>query len=226
MARLLSRDVGAQHGPDRRAGPVDRRRQFSMAVARAGARARLVSTAQFDRLVAEHDGYRRLADPVTHRRELLLDRATCAVTIVDELFCRASHAVEMFWHFAEGCEVTLDGTRVTARNGSRQLAIEVPQGTRCELVRGREDVPLGWISRRFDQLAPTSTLLVQGTAEATPGWLPGSNCPSSPRAPTRARQNPFRIEVHCMNSVVLNRAPLRKNSPLPELATCANAASR
>ena len=86
------------------------------------------------------------------------------MTIVDELFCRASHAVEMFWHFAEGCEVTLDGTRVTARNGSAQLAIEVPQGTRCELVRGREDVPLGWISRCFDQLAPTSTLLVQGTA--------------------------------------------------------------
>ncbi len=123
-----------------------------------------VSTAQFDRLVAEHDGYRRLADPTTHRRELLLDRVTRAVTVVDELFCRASHTVEMFWHFAEGCEVTLDGTRATARNGSAQLAIDVPQDMRCEVVRGREDVPLGWISRRFDQRVPTSTLLVQGTA--------------------------------------------------------------
>ena len=35
-----------------------------------------ISTAQFDRLVAEHDGYRRLRDPVTHRRELSLDHAT------------------------------------------------------------------------------------------------------------------------------------------------------
>jgi hypothetical protein len=34
---------------------------------------------------------------------------------------------------------------------------------RCDLVRGREDVPLGWVSRRFDQRSPTSTLLVQGT---------------------------------------------------------------
>lgn len=122
-----------------------------------------VSTAQFDRLVAEHDGYRRLADPVTHRRELLLDRATSAVTVVDEIFCRASHTVEMFWHFAEGCEVTLEATRATARKGAAQLSIDVPQGLRCELVRGRESAPLGWVSRRFDQRAPTATLLVEGT---------------------------------------------------------------
>ena len=39
------------------------------------ARARIqCSTPQFDRLVAEHDGYRRLADPVTHRRELCSTR--------------------------------------------------------------------------------------------------------------------------------------------------------
>jgi hypothetical protein len=121
-----------------------------------------VSTAQFDRLVAEHDGYRRLADPVTHRRELLFDRTTSAVTVVDELFCSASHAVEMFWHFAEGCDVALDRTRVTACKGNAQLSMVVPQGMRCELVRGREDAPLGWVSRRFDQRVPTATLLVEG----------------------------------------------------------------
>ncbi len=124
------------------------------------------STPQIDRLVAEHDGYRRLADPVTHRRELTLDHATGAVTVIDEIFCRGSHTVEMFWHFAEGCEVTLDGSRVTARphgGGAVQMTMHLPPGLRYELVRGREDAPLGWISRRFDQRAPTSTLLVQGT---------------------------------------------------------------
>jgi hypothetical protein len=120
------------------------------------------STAQFDRLVAEHDGYRRLADPVTHRRELLLDHAASAMTVVDEIFCRASHTVEMFWHFAESCEVTLDGGRATVRRGAARLEMQLPEGMRCELVRGREDAPLGWVSRRFDQRAPTSTLHVQG----------------------------------------------------------------
>jgi hypothetical protein len=121
------------------------------------------ATPELDRLVAEHDGYRRLADPVTHRRELLLDHSNSAVTIVDQLFCRSSHTVEMFWHFAEGCEVALAGTRATARKGNAHLTIDLPPGMRCEVVRGREDVPLGWVSRRFDERAPTATLLVQGT---------------------------------------------------------------
>jgi hypothetical protein len=126
-----------------------------------------VSTAQFDRLVAEHDGYRRLADPVTHRRELQLDHATCAVTVIDEIFCSAAHTVEMFWHFAEGCEVLLDGARVIARRGNAQLTMDLPQGMRCELVRGREDAPLGWVSRRFDQRSPTVTLRLEGTLRST-----------------------------------------------------------
>ena len=67
----------------------------------------------------------------------------------------------MFWHFAEGCEVTLEGTHVTAVRGGALLDMTIPQDTRCELVRGREDAPLGWISRRFDQRAPTWTLLVR-----------------------------------------------------------------
>jgi len=122
-----------------------------------------VANAQFDRLVAEHDGYRRLADPVTHRRELLLDHASSVITVADELFCRESHAVEMFWHFAEACEVSLEGAVATARRGRVQLTMQLPQGMRCELVRGREAAPLGWLSRRFDQRAPSPTLLVQGT---------------------------------------------------------------
>jgi hypothetical protein len=121
-----------------------------------------VSSAQFDRLVAEHDGYRRLADPVTHRRELLLDHATSVITVVDELFGRAEHALEMFWHFAEGCEVTLDGEQATVRRGTAQLTMQLPPGLRCELVRGREAVPLGWISRRFDERVPSPTLALHG----------------------------------------------------------------
>ncbi|HKQ14603.1 MAG TPA: alginate lyase family protein [Steroidobacteraceae bacterium] len=120
-----------------------------------------VSTPQLERLVAEHDGYRRLDDPVTHRRELALDRTTLTLTVVDEIFCREAHAIEVFWHFAEGCEVTLEGTRATVVRGAAWIEIELPQDTRCELIRGREEPPLGWVSRRFDHRSPTSTLLVR-----------------------------------------------------------------
>jgi hypothetical protein len=121
-----------------------------------------VADPHLDRLVAEHDGYRRLADPVTHRRELLLDHTTSTLTVIDELFGRASHEVEMFWHFAEGCEVTLDGASARVRRANIELTMQLPQSMRYELVRGREAAPLGWISQRFDQRSPSPTLLVQG----------------------------------------------------------------
>jgi hypothetical protein len=59
--------------------------------------------------------------------------------------------------------VTLAGNRASARKGNVQLSIELPQGLRCELVRGRENEPLGWVSRRFDQRTPTATLLAAGS---------------------------------------------------------------
>jgi hypothetical protein len=148
-----------------------------------------VTNAQFDRLVAEHDGYRRLADPVTHRRELLLDHAGSVVTVVDELFSRTSHAVEMFWHFAEGCEVALDDTRARVGRGPVQLTIHLPQGLRCELVRGREAAPLGWVSRRFDQRTPSPTLLVQGAIRGNARLVTRMELSIAAARPARAPAN-------------------------------------
>jgi hypothetical protein len=62
--------------------------------------------------------------------------------------------------------------------------MDVPQGMRCELVRGREDAPLGWVSRRFDQRVPTATLLVkgdiQGNARLTTRIEPAIARPGNP----------------------------------------------
>jgi hypothetical protein len=123
--------------------------------------------AQLDRLVAEHDGYRRLADPVTHRRELHLDHATSRLLVSDQLFCQQSHAVEIFWHFAADCAVTLDADQVIARHGSAQLTMKLPAGLRYELIRGREAPPLGWVSRRFDHRVPSPTVVASGTIRGT-----------------------------------------------------------
>ena len=56
-------------------------------------------------LVAEHDGYTRLQDPVLHRRELRFVRATATLTVRDQLLCRNEHQLELPWHFSEDCEV-------------------------------------------------------------------------------------------------------------------------
>lgn len=56
-------------------------------------------------LIAEHSGYRRLADPVTVRRAFLLDKHAHALLVVDRLVGSASHRVEIPLHLSPDVEV-------------------------------------------------------------------------------------------------------------------------
>lgn len=110
------------------------------------------------RLIAEHDGYMRLSDPVLHRRELELGSGRPQLRVTDHLQCRGVHELEMFWHFAEDCRVEASNHVITARRGRVKLQMTLPETTKVELVRGREEPPLGWISRSFDARTPCCTV--------------------------------------------------------------------
>jgi len=121
------------------------------------------------RLVGSHDGYRRLREPVTHRREWRYDIESRYLRVTDTLEGKGQHQVEMFWHFAEDCIVSLQAgmlqTHVDDRVG---LQISCPEGLEVRLIRGDEHLPLGWISRSFDNKVPCTTLMVSGRVPA--GW--------------------------------------------------------
>ncbi|MGB5152157.1 MAG: alginate lyase family protein, partial [Candidatus Sulfotelmatobacter sp.] len=54
---------------------------------------------------AEHDGYLRLPEPVTHRRTVGFDRATGNISIEDNFCGTGRHEVELFFHMHEEAEV-------------------------------------------------------------------------------------------------------------------------
>jgi hypothetical protein len=113
-----------------------------------------------DRLRAKHLGYRRLVDPVTHVREVILDKAARTIEVVDEIQCAGPHRIERFWHFAEQCVVALDGHKVVATNGSVRLVIEVDErDATSRILRGDSQPMGGWISRRFAHKQPTATVV-------------------------------------------------------------------
>jgi Heparinase II/III-like protein/Heparinase II/III N-terminus len=118
------------------------------------------------RIVAEHDGYRRLNDPVMHRREILYQRADRLVRITDQIHCAAPHAIEIFWHFAGGCRLTLDGEVASATRDGVALELRWPATLLARVVRGSVDPIQGWISQRFDQKVPGDVLVVSGTVAA------------------------------------------------------------
>jgi hypothetical protein len=120
----------------------------------------------------EHDGYRRLAGDVRHRRHLLaigLDHWL----IVDELIGRGNH--RCVWHYHMAPEAAVD---VTSSNGVVRVGISV-SGTEAgltvatsetavaELVAGGLAPIQGWVSPRYARRRPAPALEV-----AVAGTLP------------------------------------------------------
>jgi hypothetical protein len=60
-------------------------------------------------LVASHDGYRRLTEPVTHHRRFSLDLASGRFSVRDELDGSGEHLLESLLHFAPGTAVDRSG---------------------------------------------------------------------------------------------------------------------
>ncbi len=82
------------------------------------------STAEGDVLDAEHRGYARLAEPVTHRRVITFDKRE-GYWILEDLFTgRGDHLFEFFFNFDTGLKVSLEEAgRVIARGKTSALAI-------------------------------------------------------------------------------------------------------
>jgi hypothetical protein len=115
------------------------------------------------RIVAEHDGYRRLRDPVVHRRSLDLDGQAGRLTIRDDLEAVGSHSVALVFHCSEECSVR--------KEQSHTLIIERPEVTlvmrlddRLEVTiqTGRENPIAGWISRGYHRKVPAPSIIAEG----------------------------------------------------------------
>jgi Heparinase II/III-like protein/Heparinase II/III N-terminus len=116
----------------------------------------------------EHDGYARLADPVIHARDIL--HRGNVVEVVDRLLCDGPHVVERCWHFSEECRVTLEGSSVIAEHGPVRVTLRPVEAVgEVRMLKGSEDPPAGWISRRFDVKSPTNSVYfvdeIRGTSE-------------------------------------------------------------
>jgi hypothetical protein len=116
-----------------------------------------------------HDGYERLADPVRHMRSVRFDAASATLTVRDEIAAKKHHQVELFWHFAPGLDVRLNSAGLHVRGERFALQMHA-QGAdlKLELVRGHENPPLGWYSRRYESRQPCDVLKISTVSSAVP----------------------------------------------------------
>lgn len=107
-----------------------------------------------------HDGYRALSDPVIHRRRITLIKRARRIVIEDRLEMSGRHEIELFFHCDERCAIESSELGFRLRRGERILALRLPDlpGAGWEFIRGSTRPILGWVSRRFDERAPTTTI--------------------------------------------------------------------
>ena len=120
-----------------------------------------------DLIIARHDGYQRLNDPVQHEREIRFDKVRGQIDIFDRISCRAQHRVERFWQVSEKCAVLVQGAAAQIRSQTAAIRLEDVGGDRPPIeFRGSTEPKAGWISRSFGQKDPTSTLVFEDQLSA------------------------------------------------------------
>jgi len=121
---------------------------------------RSVSTEALDFADADHDAYRRLADPVRHRRRVLFDRAARCWLVVDDLDGRDEHRVEVRWQLAPRPVVLEGGTWARARGPADFLVGAFSRAAlKPELEDGALLPPRGWISPAYGVRLPAPSLI-------------------------------------------------------------------
>ncbi|MBV9544166.1 MAG: alginate lyase family protein, partial [Chloroflexi bacterium] len=105
---------------------------------------------EFDVLDASQDGYRRLPQPVTHRRRIVFDKRRRVWCIDDVVEGSGAHLVELFFHPAVPVQCDGNGVRLHAPRADVWLFGPAETEFRTEP---------GWISRGYGQ-RESATVLV------------------------------------------------------------------
>lgn len=119
-----------------------------------------------ERLVAEHDGYRRLPGRPLHRRSWQLDKLAACLTVEDVVSAAAAQVLTLHWHFSEECNVTCTPEGLKVANGPVCLGMTLPRDGEVSILHGSDEPMAGWVSRGYDRIVPSTTVVWRGLVPA------------------------------------------------------------
>jgi uncharacterized heparinase superfamily protein len=125
-----------------------------------------VSTPAYDLCSGEHDAYRRLPDPVGHRRTVFFAKPR-RIVIVDELSGADEHLVEVRFQLAPGARIESSGRAVRVvgpRGHAVDIAAVAPVDLATSIHDGELEPPLGWYSRDYGRREPAPQLVLSTRA--------------------------------------------------------------
>lgn len=116
----------------------------------------------------EHRGYERLADPVVHRRSVLMWKRGLWV-VLDQLRAHGDHVARLHWLCADH-RYRYDAGALDLQTPYGPFRVAVYDlGARPaigDVVRGQELPPRGWLSRHYGERLPTPSLAVEAAGRS------------------------------------------------------------
>jgi hypothetical protein len=127
---------------------------------------RFTSTPDIELADADHDAYRRLADPVRHRRRVIFVRPRYFV-IVDDLLGAAEHEAELRFQLAP-VRAALESSLWARARGSGRHGLLVrpfaPVPLEARIFEGLTSPIAGWVSPDYGQRRPAPLLVYRARA--------------------------------------------------------------
>jgi hypothetical protein len=130
----------------------------------------LTADAEAGVVIAEHDGYERLEDPVSHRRTVLALGEGESIVVIDRLEAGGAHHYSQRWPLHPALDLderTTDKVVAKGEKAGLVLAVASSRPFSLNAVRGQFDPPAGWWSARLESWIPSWLVTVDLRASAS-----------------------------------------------------------
>jgi uncharacterized heparinase superfamily protein len=130
---------------------------------------RWITTSWFDLIDGEHDGYRRLTGPVSHRRVVVFIKPDVWI-VLDHLSGRGRHDIEMFLHLRPDCVAAAkaDRTLLTSPTGGQLWASILERLPESAAFTGAFTCNSdSWFSAAYGEKVRTSRLQINAELDGT-----------------------------------------------------------
>ncbi len=114
------------------------------------------TSSECDVLIAEHNAYQRLANPVKHTREFLFNKQRHELLLNDTLTGRGKHIAEFFFHFAPEITLTQNGNVIIATHSTSTQLVLTFSAKADEIT-----IQPSWIAPRYNRRVDSQMLLVR-----------------------------------------------------------------
>lgn len=118
-------------------------------------------------VAGSHNGYQRLASPLTHERHLDLNNQSKKLVITDRIKTQGTHKIALYFHLSEYCKnIIISENICTLLLNGKQVTLTLPAHLQLQAIKGEwhedpDHVSLGWVSRSYHQRTPITTLVAQ-----------------------------------------------------------------